>query len=156
MEASINMICELKITSGSKKNCVKIPWWSDIPLKSYQRETVLRGHEIHSRHTFPIVTATAVAVSKVASCDSSLNYSQSILKRQIEWEFLKLLRFKRSHVLAFTFCCNIYTFAKNMFEMSFLVCQISCVHFSSVPHDHGRLIPHMMPSWRNLHVTMPY
>ena len=48
MEALINMICELKITSGSKKNCVKIPWWSDIPLKSYQRKTVLRGHEIHS------------------------------------------------------------------------------------------------------------
>ena len=43
------MICELKITSGCKKNCVKIPWGSDIPLKSYQRKTVLRGHEIHSR-----------------------------------------------------------------------------------------------------------
>ena len=42
------MTCELKITSGSKKNCVKIPWWSDIPLKSYQRKTVLRGLEIHS------------------------------------------------------------------------------------------------------------
>ena len=23
-------------------------WWSNIPLKSYQRKTVLRGHEIHS------------------------------------------------------------------------------------------------------------
>ena len=43
------MICNLKITSRSEKNCVKISWWSDIPLKSYQRKTVLRGHEIHSR-----------------------------------------------------------------------------------------------------------
>ena len=48
MEALINMVCELKNTSGSKKNCVKFLWWSDIPLKSYQRKTVLRGHEIHS------------------------------------------------------------------------------------------------------------
>ena len=44
------MICELEITSGSKKNCVRISQWSDIPLKSYQRKTVLRGHEIHSRY----------------------------------------------------------------------------------------------------------
>ena len=43
------MICDLKITSWSEKNCVKISWSSDIPLKSYQRKTVLRGHEIHSR-----------------------------------------------------------------------------------------------------------
>ena len=28
------MVCELKITSRSKKNCVKIPWWSDILLNS--------------------------------------------------------------------------------------------------------------------------
>ena len=28
--ALINMIYELKITSGSKKNCEKISWWSDI------------------------------------------------------------------------------------------------------------------------------
>ena len=48
MKALINMSCELKITSGSKKKCVKIPWRSDIPLKSYQRKTVLRGLEIHS------------------------------------------------------------------------------------------------------------
>ena len=33
--ALINMVCELKINSGSKKNCVKISWWSDIALKSY-------------------------------------------------------------------------------------------------------------------------
>ena len=33
--ALINMVCELKITTGSKKNCVKISWWSDIALKSY-------------------------------------------------------------------------------------------------------------------------
>ena len=33
--ALMNMVCELKITSGSKKNCVKISWWSDIALKSY-------------------------------------------------------------------------------------------------------------------------
>ena len=33
--ALINIICELKNTSGSKKNCVKISWWSDIALKSY-------------------------------------------------------------------------------------------------------------------------
>ena len=26
VKALINMICELKNTSGSKKNCVKIPW----------------------------------------------------------------------------------------------------------------------------------
>ena len=48
MGALINMICELEITSGSKKNCVKNSQWSDISLKSYQRKTVLRGHEIHS------------------------------------------------------------------------------------------------------------
>ena len=33
--ALINMVGELKITSGSKKNCVKISWLSDITLKSY-------------------------------------------------------------------------------------------------------------------------
>ena len=33
--ALINMVCELKITSGSKKNCVKISWWSYIALMSY-------------------------------------------------------------------------------------------------------------------------
>ena len=33
--ALINMVCELKITSGSKKHCVKISWWSGIALKSY-------------------------------------------------------------------------------------------------------------------------
>ena len=48
--ALINMVCELKITLGSKKNCVKISWWSDIVLESYQRKTVLRGHEIHSSY----------------------------------------------------------------------------------------------------------
>ena len=26
VEALINMICDLKITSGSEKNCVKISW----------------------------------------------------------------------------------------------------------------------------------
>ena len=34
VEALINMVCELK-TAGSLKNCVKIPWWSDILLNSY-------------------------------------------------------------------------------------------------------------------------
>ena len=33
--ALINKICGLKITSGSKKNCVKISWWSDVALESY-------------------------------------------------------------------------------------------------------------------------
>ena len=33
--ALINMVCELKITSGAKKNCVKISWWSDVALESY-------------------------------------------------------------------------------------------------------------------------
>ena len=33
--ALINMVCEPKITSGSKKNCVKISWWSDSEFKSY-------------------------------------------------------------------------------------------------------------------------
>ena len=47
-KALINMICDLKITSRSEKSCVKISCCSDIPLKSYQRKTVLRGHEIHS------------------------------------------------------------------------------------------------------------
>ena len=35
VEASINMVCDLKITSGSKKNCAKISWWSDVALESY-------------------------------------------------------------------------------------------------------------------------
>ena len=35
VEALINMVCELKITPGFKKDCVEIPGWSDIPLKSY-------------------------------------------------------------------------------------------------------------------------
>ena len=35
VEALINMVCELKITSECKKKCVKISWWPDIPLKSY-------------------------------------------------------------------------------------------------------------------------
>ena len=33
--ALINMVCELKITSGFGKNCVKISWWSDVALESY-------------------------------------------------------------------------------------------------------------------------
>ena len=33
--ALINMVCELKITSGSKKKCAEISWWSEIALKSY-------------------------------------------------------------------------------------------------------------------------
>ena len=33
--ALINMVNELKITSGSEKNCVKISWWSDVALESY-------------------------------------------------------------------------------------------------------------------------
>ena len=33
--ALINMVYELKITSGSKKHCVKISWWSDVALESY-------------------------------------------------------------------------------------------------------------------------
>ena len=46
--ALINIVYELKITSWSKKICVKISWWSDSEFKSYKRKTVLRGHEIHS------------------------------------------------------------------------------------------------------------
>ena len=33
--ALINMVYELKNTSGSKKNCVKISWWSNVALESY-------------------------------------------------------------------------------------------------------------------------
>ena len=33
--ALISMVCEPKITSGSKKSCVKISWWSDSEFKSY-------------------------------------------------------------------------------------------------------------------------
>ena len=33
--ALINMVYELKITSWSKKNCVKISWWFDVALESY-------------------------------------------------------------------------------------------------------------------------
>ena len=33
--ALINMVCEPKNTSGSKKKCVKISWWSDSEFKSY-------------------------------------------------------------------------------------------------------------------------
>ena len=33
--ALINMIWKLKITSGSKENCVKISWWSDTALYIY-------------------------------------------------------------------------------------------------------------------------
>ena len=32
--ALINMVCEPKITSGSKKNWVKISWWSESEFKS--------------------------------------------------------------------------------------------------------------------------
>ena len=35
VEALINIVCELKITAGSLKNCVKNPWLSDILLNSY-------------------------------------------------------------------------------------------------------------------------
>ena len=36
VEALIKMVlCELKITTGSLKNCVKISWRSDILLNSY-------------------------------------------------------------------------------------------------------------------------
>ena len=37
------MVCELKITAGSTKNCVKVPWRSDIPLKNYWEKTGLGG-----------------------------------------------------------------------------------------------------------------
>ena len=43
VEVSINMVCELKITSGSKNNCVKIPWGSDISEKQ-----CYAADEIHS------------------------------------------------------------------------------------------------------------
>ena len=33
--ALVNMVCELKNTSGSKKNCVKILWRSNVALESY-------------------------------------------------------------------------------------------------------------------------
>ena len=33
--AFISMVCESKITSGSKKIFVKISWWSDSEFKSY-------------------------------------------------------------------------------------------------------------------------
>ena len=33
--ALLNMVCKLKNTSGSTKNCVKISWWSDVALESY-------------------------------------------------------------------------------------------------------------------------
>ena len=33
--ALINMVYELKNTSGSKKKCVKISWWSNVALESY-------------------------------------------------------------------------------------------------------------------------
>ena len=33
--ALINMVYELKMTSWSKKNCLKISWWSDVALESY-------------------------------------------------------------------------------------------------------------------------
>ena len=33
--AWINMVYELKNTSGSKKNCVEILWWSNVALESY-------------------------------------------------------------------------------------------------------------------------
>ena len=39
VKALINMVREVKITSGPK-NCVKIQWWSDIMLKSYLRKSV--------------------------------------------------------------------------------------------------------------------
>ena len=32
-------------------------------------------------------------------------------------------------------------------------CQIFCMHFQSVPHNHARSITHMKPSWRDLLVT---
>ena len=37
VEALINMGCELKITAGSLKNCVRIIWRSDIMLNIYQK-----------------------------------------------------------------------------------------------------------------------
>ena len=35
VEALINMVCRLNITSVFKKNCVKISWWSDVALECY-------------------------------------------------------------------------------------------------------------------------
>ena len=35
VEALINMVYKLKNTLWSKKNCVKISWWSVVALESY-------------------------------------------------------------------------------------------------------------------------
>ena len=47
VEALINMVCELKITLGSKENCVKIPWCSDTRLKVISEKQGNAAYEIH-------------------------------------------------------------------------------------------------------------
>ena len=70
------MICDLKITSGYEKNCVKISWWTDIPLKSYHRKTVLRGHEIHSKMMIFSNNNFDVSILKIR--DEQLEYVDKI------------------------------------------------------------------------------
>ena len=53
VEALINMVCELKITSGSKENCVKIPWSSDTQLIVISEKQGNGAVEIHSRLYIP-------------------------------------------------------------------------------------------------------
>ena len=44
------MVCELKITSESKKNCVKILWWSNILLNSISEKQGYSTYEIPNRY----------------------------------------------------------------------------------------------------------
>ena len=87
--ALINMVCELKITAGSTKNCAKVPWWSDISLNSYWPKTQKQGYaayEIHSRIQFSF----SLALKKLCSFSS----------------------FGRSHLLMFMQCCFQYHYSK--------------------------------------------
>ena len=49
VEALINMVCELKITSGAKKKMCKNFMVIRRCVKELLAKTVLRGHEIHSK-----------------------------------------------------------------------------------------------------------
>ena len=130
MEALINMICDLKITSGSEKNCVKISWWSDIPLKSYQRKTVLRGHEIHSSVLICINDSLILSLILVQTFftnnrpTSLFNYNNLLLLFLIESNMIKsTFSAQKSNFFA-----NNYTTLRYMKTSHKITCFVQSIH----------------------------
>ena len=59
------------------------------------------------------------------------------------------------HIVPLNKNCLILFNKKTRFDSrNLLMCQISCMHFSSVQHDHVRLITHMKAAWRDNYIII--